>query len=139
MLVNWNVEYDLAKGLIRLFRDTDCSNQFLAYWVAQSQQPYTVTNIEKVTPQTPHAVGHAYINGEKIRVTFDTGASQSVLSLKAAARAGVKLDSPGVDEAGISRSIGRNMVKSYIAPFAASSLPMAKRSRMRVCNRRHQP
>lgn len=119
MLVNWNVEYDLAKGLIRLFRDTDCSNQFLAYWVAQTQQPYTVTNIEKVTPQTPHAVGHAYINGERIRVTFDTGAYQSVLSLKAAARAGVKLDSPGVVEAGLSRGIGRNMIKSYIAPFAS--------------------
>ena len=31
-LLNWNVEYDLAKGLIRMFKDTDCSKQFLAYW-----------------------------------------------------------------------------------------------------------
>jgi tetratricopeptide (TPR) repeat protein/predicted aspartyl protease len=119
MLVNWDVEYDLAKGAIRLFKDTDCSKQFLAYWTAETQQPYTITNIEKVSPRAPHAIGHAYINGEKIRVLFDTGAFQSVLSFKAAARAGVNVDSPGVIEGGLSRGIGRNMVMSYIAPFTS--------------------
>jgi len=119
-LVNWNVEYDLAKGAIRLFKDTDCSKQFLAYWVAQAQrQPYTVTNIEKVSPRYPHAIGHAYINGEKIKVVFDSGAAMSLLSLKAAERAGVKVDSPGVIEGGLTRGVGRNMVKSYIAPFTS--------------------
>lgn len=116
-LVLWNVEYDLAKGAMRLFKDTDCSKQFLAYWVLQTHQPYTVTNIEKVTPQFPHAIGHAYINGEKIKVLFDSGAFKSVLSLKAAERAGVKLDSPGVIEGGATGGVGRNMVRSYIAPF----------------------
>jgi tetratricopeptide (TPR) repeat protein len=118
-LVNWNVEYDLAKGAIRLFRDKDCSRQFLAYWALQNQQPYTVTNIEKVTPRYPHAIGHAYINGERISVLFDSGAFKSLLSLKAAARAGVKIDSPGVVDGGLTGGIGRNMVRSYIAPFAS--------------------
>ena len=118
-LVNWNVEYDLAKGLIRLFKDTDCSKQFLAYWAAQNQQPYTVTTIDKVTPRDPHAIGHAYINGEKIRVLFDSGAFKSVLSTKAAARAGVKVDSPGVIDGGSTGGIGRNQVRSYIAPFTS--------------------
>lgn len=136
-LVNWNVEYDLAKGVIRLFRDTDCSKRFLAYWVAQTHQPYTVTNIEKVTPRYPHAIGHAYINGEKIRVLFDSGAYQSVLSLKAAARAGVKVDSPGVIEAGLTGGIGRNMVMSYIAPFASFKFADGeeiKNARLRVAD-----
>jgi tetratricopeptide (TPR) repeat protein/predicted aspartyl protease len=118
-LVNWNVEYDLAKGAIRLFKDTDCSKQFLAYWVGQTQQPYTVTNIERVSPRNPHAIGHAYINGEKITVMFDSGAFKSVLSLKAAARAGVKVDSPGVIDGGLTTGIGRNLVRSYIAPFSS--------------------
>jgi tetratricopeptide (TPR) repeat protein/predicted aspartyl protease len=118
-LVNWNVEYDLAKGAIRLFKDTDCSKQFLAYWVAQAQQPYTVTTIEKVSPRYPHAIGHAYINGEKIKVLFDSGASISLLSLKAAARAGVKVDAPGVIDGGFITGVGRNLVRSYIAPFAS--------------------
>ncbi len=118
-LANWNVEYDLAKGSIRLFRDTGCSKQFLAYWVAQSQLPYTVTSIEQVTPRAPHAIGQAYINGQKIKVIFDSGAFKSVLSLKAAARAGVKVDSPGVIDGGLTSGIGRNMTTSYIAPFAS--------------------
>jgi tetratricopeptide (TPR) repeat protein/predicted aspartyl protease len=118
-LVNWNVEYDLAKGMIRIFRDTGCSKQFLAYWALESHQPYTMTNIDNVTPRTPHAVGHAYINGRKIRVLFDTGAFASVLSTKEAERAGVKVDSPGVVDGGFTSGIGRGVVKSYIAPFSS--------------------
>jgi len=62
-------------------------------------------------------MGTAYVNGVKIRVTFDTGAPQSVLSLKAAERAGVKIDADGVVDGGLTRGVGRNLVKSYIAPF----------------------
>ncbi len=118
-LIHWNVEYDLAKGAMRLFKDTDCSKQFLAYWVLQTHQPYTLSVIEKVTPRNPHAVAHAYINGEKIRVLFDSGASRSFLSQKAAARAGIKVDSPGVTDGGAISGVGRNLVLSYIAPFAS--------------------
>ena len=136
-LVNWNVEYDLAKGAIRLFRDTDCSKQFLAYWAIQNQQPYTVTNIEKVSPRYPHAIGHAYINGQKISVLFDSGAYKSLLSLKAAARAGVKIDSPGVIEGGLTGGVGRNMVMSYIAPFSSFKFADGeeiKNARLRVAD-----
>ena len=136
-LVNWNVEYDLAKGAIRLFRDTDCSKQFLAYWAIQNQQPYTVTNIEKVSPRYPHAIGHAYINGQKISVLFDSGAYKSLLSLKAAQRAGVKIDSPGVIEGGLTGGVGRNMVMSYIAPFSSFKFADGeeiKNARLRVAD-----
>ncbi|HEV7358581.1 MAG TPA: aspartyl protease family protein [Steroidobacteraceae bacterium] len=118
-LVSWNVEYDLAKGLIRIFKDTDCSKQFLAYWGIQNPERVTVTNIDKTTLRSPHAIGHAFVNGEKIRVLFDSGAFKSVLSIKAAQRAGLKLDSPEVIDGGETSGIGRNLVKSYIAPFAS--------------------
>ena len=117
-LVNWDVEYDLAKGMIRLMKDTSCSKNMLAYWVAPTQS-YTTVNIERVDKKTPHAIGHAYINGEKIRVLFDSGAQISVLSLRAAERAGIKVDSPGVVDGGVTRGSGRRAVKSYIAPFAS--------------------
>ena len=136
-LVNWNVEYDLAKGSIRLFRDTDCSKQFLAYWAIQNHQPYTVTDIENVSPKYPHAIGHAYINGEKINVLFDSGAFKSLLSLKAAARAGVRVDSPGVIEGGLTGGTGRNLVMSYIAPFASFKFgdgEEIKNARLRVAD-----
>ena len=136
-LVNWNVEYDLAKGAIRLFKDSDCSRQFLAYWDLQNQQPITVTDIEKVSLRYPFAIAHAYINGEKIRVLFDSGASRSLLSLKAAERAGVKVDSPGVIDGGPTRGFGRNMVRTYIAPFASFKFADGeeiKNARLRVAD-----
>jgi len=136
-LVNWNVEYDLAKGAMRLFRDTDCSKQFLAYWALQSPEHVTVTTIERVTPRYPHAIGHAYINGEKISVLFDSGAFRSLLSLRAAARAGVKVDSPGVIDGGLTTGIGRNLVRSYIAPFASFKFAEGeeiKNARLRVAD-----
>ena len=136
-LMKWNVEYDLAKGSIRLFKDTNCGKQFLAYWIPQTDQPYTVTDIEKVTPQFPYAVGHTFINGEKIKVIFDSGASTSLLSLKAAARAGVKVGSPGVIDGGLVGGVGRKMVRSYIAPFASFKFAdgeEVKNARLRIAD-----
>ena len=136
-LINWNVEYDLAKGLIRLFKDTDCSKQFLAYWTIQSPERATVTSIERVTLRYPHAIGHAFVNGEKIRVMFDSGAFKSVLTLKAAQRAGLKLDSPDVLDGGETGGIGRSLVKSYIAPFASFKFADGeeiKNARLRVAD-----
>jgi tetratricopeptide (TPR) repeat protein len=55
----------------------------------------------------------------KIKVMVDTGAATSILSLKAAARAGVTPESAGVIDAGYSSGIGRGTIKSYIATFAS--------------------
>jgi tetratricopeptide (TPR) repeat protein len=136
-LLNWNVEYDLAKGIIRIFKDTDCSKQFLAYWAIQSPESVTVSNIERVSLRYPLAIGHAFVNGEKIRVLFDSGASRSVLSLKAAQRAGLKLDAPEVIDGGETSGAGRNLVKSYIAPFASFKFAdgeEVKNARLRVAD-----
>ena len=113
-----DVEYDLAKGVIRLMHSEGCSHAMLAYWIKPSD-PYSVMNIESATLQSPHTTGTALLNGTSIRVTFDTGAATSILSLKAAARAGVKPDSAGVVEAGYETGIGRGSVKSYIGPFSS--------------------
>jgi predicted aspartyl protease len=115
-LEEWDVEYDLANGMLRLMRDDDCHRTFLAYWV-EPGQAYTAMTIHTSSSKQPFTMGSAYVNGVKIRVTFDTGAPQSVLSLKAAERAGVKIDTAGVIDGGKSRGGDRNWVKSYIAPF----------------------
>jgi tetratricopeptide (TPR) repeat protein/predicted aspartyl protease len=136
-LQHWNVEYDLARGMIRLFRDNDCNGKFLAYWVVKDDLPYTETRIEKTTPLAPHTVAHGYINGQKIRVMFDSGAFASMLSLKAAKRAGVNVDSPGVVDGGVTYGIGRSLVKSYIAPFSSFKFEDGeeiKNARLRVAD-----
>jgi tetratricopeptide (TPR) repeat protein len=117
-LEKFDVEYDFAHGSIRLFLTQNCDNANMAYWLT-GDEPYSELPIDRISTASPHTVGAAYVNGQKIRVYFDTGAFTSVLSTQAAARAGVKPDSPGVSEAGYSAGIGSAMVKSYIGSFTS--------------------
>ena len=113
-----DVEYDLANGVIRLMRAEGCSHTLLAYWLKPSET-YSLMAIAWPTVLHPHTTGDAFINGAKIRVMFDTGASTSLLSTKAAARAGVTPDSPGVVESGYSTGLGRASLKTYIGTFSS--------------------
>src|ERR1700723_3738442 len=68
---------------------------------------------------------------------FDTGSWASVLSLKAAARAGVKTDTAGGVDAGSSTGIGRGSVKNYIAPFSSFKIgdnEEIKNARLRIAD-----
>jgi tetratricopeptide (TPR) repeat protein len=118
LLEQFDVEYDLATGVIRLFRTEDCDHTLLAYWLAPGQA-YSSMPIDRIDPWHPHTIGVAYVNDKQIRVEFDSGAFTSLLSLKAAERAGVKPDSPGVVASGYTSGIGRGVTKQYIAPFAS--------------------
>jgi tetratricopeptide (TPR) repeat protein/predicted aspartyl protease len=112
-----DVEYDLAQGVIRLMKLAgSCGKMAPVYWVAKSGAGYSEIDIES-RERTSSASGHASINGTDIRVLFDSGAGVSTLTLKAAARVGIRPDSPGVVEGGLTGGFGRNMVPSYIAPF----------------------
>ena len=116
LLQNFDVEYDLGHGAIRLFHSSGCGHALMAYWLKPDEQ-YSAMPIESIDKHNPHTMGYAYVNGKKIKVAFDTGAFTSILSTEAAQRAGVKADSPGVAEAGYASGIGRGSVKSYIARF----------------------
>jgi tetratricopeptide (TPR) repeat protein/predicted aspartyl protease len=135
-LERFDVEYDLAKGMIRLFHTDDCQHARLAYWLAPDQA-YSFMPIDHIDSLHPHTIGVAYVNDHKIRVEFDTGAYTSILSLKAAERAGVKPDSPGVVASGYTRGIGREMTKEYIAPFASFKMgdgEEIKNTRLRIAD-----
>ncbi len=135
-LEKWDVEYDFAKGVVRLMKAEDCKHALLAYWVTPGQ-PLSMMDISFTTPLRPHTTGTAFINGTKISVMFDTGAWTSMLSLKAAARAGVKPDTPGVIEIGHATGIGRGSVKTYSAPFASFKIgddEEIKNTRLRIAD-----
>jgi tetratricopeptide (TPR) repeat protein/predicted aspartyl protease len=136
LLEKWDIEYDFAKGVVRLFKASDCSHVSLAYW-ATAQQPLSIMDISYTTPMTPHTTGTAFINGVRIKVMFDTGAWTSMLTLRAAARAGIKPDTPGVAEAGYMTGIGRGNVKTYIAPFSSFKIgdnEEIKNTRLRIAD-----
>jgi tetratricopeptide (TPR) repeat protein len=143
-----DVEYDLGRGVVRLMRPQDCSKAMLGYWVdkSTSYSVISLTSESELGGQTTgsliapkmlrlsHTLGSAYVNGVAIRVMFDTGAATSVLSLKAAERAGIKPDSPGVVSAGASYGIGRSTYATYIAPFSSFKVgdEEIKNTRLRI-------
>jgi predicted aspartyl protease len=136
LLEMFDVEYDLVSGAIRLFRTEGCEHALLAYWLKPGQD-YSSMQIDAIDPANPHTLGVAYINGQSIRVAFDTGAFTSLLSTKAAARAGIKPDSEGVVEAGYSGGLGRGRVKTYIARFASFKIGDSeeiKNARLRIAD-----
>jgi tetratricopeptide (TPR) repeat protein/predicted aspartyl protease len=132
-----DVEYDLAQGMVRLIKAKDCNKRMLAYW-AGATTPYSVIDLAQEAAQNSsrlsHTLGTAYINGVQIRVLFDTGAGTSILSLKAAARAGIKPDSPGVVSGGTSYGVGKDTFATYIAPFSSFKIgdEEVKYTRLRI-------
>jgi tetratricopeptide (TPR) repeat protein/predicted aspartyl protease len=125
-----DAEYDFASGVARLMKAEDCSDVVLAYWLRPGDS-YSVIKIIKpeqsletgshvvMRKEFQHPViAIAYVNGASIRAMFDTGASSSFLTLKAAAKAGIKVDSPGTVSAGYVMGSGQSTVQTYVAPVA---------------------
>jgi tetratricopeptide (TPR) repeat protein/predicted aspartyl protease len=115
-----DVEYDLANGVIRLAEpSSDCKNMPLAYWAAAAQKPYSVIDIDFATAAEPHTKGVAYLNGVRIRVAFDTGATVSILTLGAAKRAGITPTSEGVKPGGSFSGLRHRAPQTWITRFSS--------------------
>jgi tetratricopeptide (TPR) repeat protein/predicted aspartyl protease len=115
-----NVEIDLANGIARLIKTTGCEHANLAYWAGS--KPVSVLDILATDLNAPHIVAPAQVNGTDIRVMFDTGASSSHLSLRAAEKAGITPQSPGVVPGGLRFGLGSAARDSWIAPFKSFKL-----------------
>jgi predicted aspartyl protease len=118
VLRHFAVEYDFANGYMRMFTSDGCESAKFAYWLTPGQQ-YSSVRIGLVDAQNPYTVADAYVNGHRIRVAFDSGLSRSILTKDAASRAGVKLNSDEVIEAGYTAGIGREPVKTYVGRFSS--------------------
>jgi tetratricopeptide (TPR) repeat protein/predicted aspartyl protease len=117
-----DVEYDLANGMIRLFRPKDCKDVNFAYWARASGQAVSALVLEASQTSNPRIIADAYVNGTRISAMFDTGAFASVLAMGAARRAGITPDTPGVTPAGNAAGVGRHAVRTWIAPVSSFKL-----------------
>ncbi len=113
-----DVEYDFAHGMIRLMSPDDgCRKAALAYWAGTG--PFSAIDIDRPSTADRGTKGVAYVNGTPVDVLFDTGAPLSILTLEAAARAGVKPGDVGVVPAGQTGGLGRGRLDTWIAPFSS--------------------
>lgn len=129
-----DAEYDLANGFIRLFRTKDCGDAMLAYWA--KDMSVAQLEFEPRSPGKPHIIGDAKLNGKKIRVMFDTGASTSVLTLRAAAKAGIKPENDDVTAAGISQGLGKRTNENWLGRFDTFDIggELIKNARLRMAD-----
>jgi len=110
-----DAEYDLANGTVRFFHPVDCKHQALTYWAVST--PYSSVDLDDAYAAQYHLRSTAAINGHSVTVVFDTGASNSFVSLAAAQRSGITPNSPGVTFVGMTGGIGPGLTRVWSAPF----------------------
>ena len=117
-----DAEYDLPHDSVRVIKATDCAGETLAYWAAASQA-ISVTSLEAPgRGRVDRTIGPATINGQRMRAVYDTGSPRSVLTLAAAARAGITPDSPGVAPGQFVYGAGDRTVRTWSATFASVNI-----------------
>lgn len=110
-----DMEYDFANGVLRFDKPEHCGEEDLAYWA--TTQPVAVVKLHWTSERQPHLLARASVNGHDIEVLFDSGSGRSILSLRAAKRAGITPQTPGVVLAGITTGMGKNEVRVWSAPI----------------------
>jgi predicted aspartyl protease len=106
-----DIEYDLAHGMIRLMLpEGDCGDTGMAYWAGDA--PVIELELRDGRSDTPAIKTHAKLNGRRITVMFDTGAT-TVVALSSARSAGVT--EAQMTPAGRIRGAGHGEVKSWAA------------------------
>ena len=125
-------EFDFQAGVVRLFKPKGCEQANLAYWAGD--QGVSVLELEPQNPGSAFVIASARVNGVRIRVLFDTGATTSVMTLQSAARAGIRPDGPGVVAAGLSGGLDGRPLQTWIAPVDSFELggEQVKHTRMRI-------
>jgi len=109
-----DAEYDFANGVMRLIRPKGCGGaDVLSYWTDRPTVLQTLPGFAGAA--SLDATGE--INGQKVRVGFDSGSAYSDMTLKAASRAGVTRASPDVSPASPTVGISGRPAAAWSAPF----------------------
>jgi predicted aspartyl protease len=104
-----DMEFDYAKGVIRLFQPENCQKSFLGYWDANAQ----------VVPMEDGDKIHfnVRVNGREARAMLDSGASSSIVALAFAESVGLSTDSPSVLPGSCSSGLGGGGLRNWVGTF----------------------
>lgn len=113
-LLQADLEISLATKELRFFRPSNCQDSFLAYW---SDDALVVPFQMGFDSAQPHFT--VTVNGTKMTAIIDTGAATTSITLRAAKRAGLRLDAPGVTRSGVTYGVGQRRVPKWHTNFAS--------------------
>jgi predicted aspartyl protease len=108
-----DVEFDLPDNVIRLLQPKDCQIGQLPYWA----KSYSQADLQSLDLNDLHLTTVVKLNGKPLLATLDTGAPTSVVTLEAAATAGLTPASAGVTPMETQGGVGANRVASWIGVF----------------------
>ena len=115
LLKQTDVEYDLKGGVVRLVKPDACKDD-ITYW-AKPGQAYSKIPLDTSDQRDrPMTKGIVFVNGVRMRATFDTGSPYTFITDKAAARAGVKTTDPGVTPVGKAQGLD-GAVNAWVGVF----------------------
>lgn len=118
-LSKFDIEFDLAKKLVTLFRTEGCEGMALAYWSKEWQQadlrrPYTTEGNMKAHIRLP-----VEVNGIELTAMLDSGAPFSTLTLPAARKVGITPDSADTIRLGKTGGVGPDKIDVWGATFTS--------------------
>ncbi|MGC8517380.1 MAG: aspartyl protease family protein [Steroidobacteraceae bacterium] len=125
-----DVEYNFGDGQMRFVIAKHCGRTPLAYWA--HGQSVGVLKLRPIRARRPFLIGHARLDGRRIRVLFDSGSPRSMLALRAARRVGISVSAPGARAAGPFTGVGRRWKRSWVVPVAQFQIGDEKIERTRV-------
>jgi predicted aspartyl protease len=115
----FDVEFDLAAGIVRLYRPENCATTLLAYWAGANVGQVEFDPIHEGRPEIVLTVE---INGRPIKAVLDSGAPGTLLDKGEAARVGVTPETPGVVPAFVHFGLGGGSVPSWVGSFASFTI-----------------
>jgi predicted aspartyl protease len=113
ILDGFDLDFDLPGRLIKLMRPRGCRSVAPVYWARS--RPYSAAQVAQGA-SAPIIIGS--VDGEQIRVMLDTGASSTILDVRAAAGAGVSRSSAGAVAGGVIHGVAGRPVRTWVVPIA---------------------
>ena len=107
---NFELEFDLPSGVVRLHQSRECGGVALAYWTRDVAGEIAIESGPKI-----HLT--VKINGQPVRALLDSGAGSSILAADEARRLGVTRETPGVVSGGCRFGLGQQPVDAWIGRF----------------------
>jgi predicted aspartyl protease len=112
VLLQTDLEFDLRAKRMTFFKARDCDKTQLLLW----KEATIMLPFERGDDPSPNPHFTVVVNGKKMDAIVDSGAHRSVMTLKAAKRAGIDVNGPGAIRVGDVGGVGMDRAPHWIAP-----------------------
>jgi predicted aspartyl protease len=110
------LEFDLPRNVVRLFRSEGCRGRSLAYWAFASGR--AAESLPIWVSDAGHVTVEVAINDTSVRAVIDSGAWTSLVESSVAARIGVTPESSGTKPGPCGLGVGKQRLETWVGEFA---------------------